>query len=584
LDPRIKQAQLSRWDPEYSEEEILDQNSKRFSLEPDRSKAPFGGMSSDGRIRIFRRPLFGKGRAPGLLDSGPDRLALTILHETIHWVDAVSENQDGLLTGNTQFPPAVRRDSEVRARMAQIAFAQRMNQRMGFQLVSQAELSIWKSEAKAFRQEAAAIRRWERQRQATIPGFMASREQDLPKTMQRSEFLFERPVAVPGPADDKAELLKESAALEFKQSWDMRFATIKKDIAASNKRRAERRAQEEAQQRYDRARTELMALAQKMCRSTPYQAESLARKDLPRIWSMISRRFYPPQEYGLDSKATCAKRLHDRVLYLRHWTQDLNLAAVVDDMKDIRAEADSAAFAEARQLAGRLCSATGSQERLEILLDDEFDSIWRRLDSTRPRVAPTLEPRLSCTDWIHARFLALRYAGADKPMDLSARMELAATLDQDVVAHAAPRAQREAKRKAWRKKFWSDVWDIRNVFVDLCRNPETTETYDRPMRLLSRYSTHFAGMEGFINRYEPDTDWRCFHELTTLVPGKAAPGRTRKLDVEYFRPTARRYGRPVPAPRSREYYEEPDFGGAPPPVKDIDDLDLPTLERILDGL
>ncbi|HBL18860.1 MAG TPA: hypothetical protein DD417_19390, partial [Elusimicrobia bacterium] len=136
------------------------------------------------------------------------------------------------------------------------------------------------------------------------------------------------------------------------------------------------------------------------------------------------------------------------------------------------------------------------------------------------------------------------------------------------------------------QRFWAAMWDIRIMIIEMCRNPETTDPFTNEVRKLNYYVNNFANLEYFLLRYEPDADWRCYREMAKRIPGHPGPGRvyTQTFGTEYFRGTAREFGRKSPAPNQGNGAPPQTSGGLPPPVQDLDKLDIPTLERILNGL
>jgi len=81
------------WSPRYSESETCESGQTHCRRQTPKEIEDAGfrrqaGMSVDGAIGIFNAPFFS--HVFELMSGGPDRVALSVLHETVHWIDRVS--------------------------------------------------------------------------------------------------------------------------------------------------------------------------------------------------------------------------------------------------------------------------------------------------------------------------------------------------------------------------------------------------------------------------------------------------------------------------------------------------------------
>jgi len=110
------------WKPRFSEREICEGPDETKCRRETREEVvrwraiKYGTMSRDGRVGIFLSAFKdARKNIPALMRAGPDRVALGILHETIHWIDRVS-------TGGRMTPHQAQM-SEHRAYKAQADYA-----------------------------------------------------------------------------------------------------------------------------------------------------------------------------------------------------------------------------------------------------------------------------------------------------------------------------------------------------------------------------------------------------------------------------------------------------------------------------
>ena len=183
---------------------------------------------------------------------------------------------------------------------------------------------------------------------------------------------------------------------------------------------------------------------------------------------------------------------------------------------------------------------------------------------------PGLDPDLGCAEWLRRKILFLRRdpGGSLDVMDLLRELQ-----DYEKVSHV------DAVRK------------LRGLSSELCRGSAIFCTTALEKQRLDKIweALRLEAYSAAIPILTPKTecaDWRCYREMAKRIPGHPGPGRvyTQTFGTEYFRGTAREFGRKSPAPNQGNGAPPQTSGGLPPPVQDLDKLDIPTLERILNGL
>ena len=284
---------------------------------------------------------------------------------------------------------------------------------------------------------------------------------------------------------------------------------------------------------------------------------------------------------GLDPDLGCAEWLRRKILFLRRDPGgSLDVMDLLRELQDYEKVSHVDAVRKLRGLSSELCrgSAIFCTTALE---KQRLDKIWEalRLEAYSAPI-PILNPKTECADWLTANFLYLKksYGEPDASRIIEWRQRLE---DAEAEEVRKKRLQEEIIQR-----FWAAMWDIRIMIIEMCRNPETTDPFTNEVRKLNYYVNNFANLEYFLLRYEPDADWRCYREMAKRIPGHPGPGRvyTQTFGTEYFRGTAREFGRKSPAPNQGNGAPPQTSGGLPPPVQDLDKLDIPTLERILNGL
>ena len=202
--------------------------------------------------------------------------------------------------------------------------------------------------------------------------------------------------------------------------------------------------------------------------------------------------------------------------------------------------------------------------------DDISQNLWDRLIADGSAKDPGLDPDLGCAEWLRRKILFLRRGpgGALKVADLLRELQ-----EYEKVAHV------DAVRK------------LRNLSSELCRgsailNSAVLETWRLDPIWQALIPEECPAAVPMLNSKTECADWRCYRAMASHIPGHPGPGRvyTQTFGVEYFRGTAREFGRKSPAPNQGNGSPPQTSGGLPPPVQDLDKPDIPTLERILNGL
>ncbi|OIO09500.1 MAG: hypothetical protein AUJ52_06300 [Elusimicrobia bacterium CG1_02_63_36] len=232
-----------KWSPKIEFDMVTDQATmkrRRIHLQELNLQHDYG-RTRDGDIRIrllsFMNP-------PGNIKSdrisgGPDRLALTILHESIHWAEQADDHEHGAPAGARRTPHA-RRMLEYRANRAEEDFARAL-MKDSFPgdprpKISQAQVDFFKTRADNYLKSARDIEKH-------YPN--SQHEADLPKRLQRREFLDDGGYESGSIFPSAMETLKEAGETEFLDAWQRDTKRILEEIERSRREAEERKRREE---------------------------------------------------------------------------------------------------------------------------------------------------------------------------------------------------------------------------------------------------------------------------------------------------------------------------------------------------
>ncbi|PCI37407.1 MAG: hypothetical protein COB53_06500 [Elusimicrobia bacterium] len=233
----------SDWNPHFSVEEKKGADG-RWTISP-LNKMSYGSTRKSD-IKIFPRPFLEKlthEQRKTMIDGGPDRLALTILHETHHWAYRVHA-KDAYGSFDVD-KPSSRRFMEARSYKAQADFLKLMNEdeykQTGRTLFSQDQIQYF--EEKSAQEEKFGI---EIRDELGDPPM----EHQLPPRLRRSDTLHENPESRESdPNFHPIEILKISGQERFVLSMTNETAELVSRIQERNEEGRKRRQLEREKKR-----------------------------------------------------------------------------------------------------------------------------------------------------------------------------------------------------------------------------------------------------------------------------------------------------------------------------------------------
>lgn len=262
------------WKPRYSEREVLDVQTGHWRR--DSAKYPPKGELDDrGRLAIFHSAYE---VVNARNQSDPDRLAATILHETIHWVDRKSFGGP--------FWTHEAHKTQVRAYRAEKELVQRIHDSTGRSVLSADEITGLDN--KIIHHEDAPKHIPNKDNWIGIhPGYYAGRVYSKGPDRPRSE------------EDYSAEILKTKAGMDFALAWDRRASDLLERIGEYNTRLDEEnrfRKEAQGQWRREQAFNRLSAFSAKVCsHGDGLERVMVPMQELEQIWVELG-----PETYGTD--------------------------------------------------------------------------------------------------------------------------------------------------------------------------------------------------------------------------------------------------------------------------------------------
>ncbi|PCI34940.1 MAG: hypothetical protein COB53_11485, partial [Elusimicrobia bacterium] len=197
----------------------------------DATDKAYGSMNPRRGIQIYLKPFL---ESSG---GGPERLTLTIFHETVHWLEFMESYEAGLI-----MTPYLKRMSDYRAFTKEVALARDLNR----QLVTLGFSTKFNSKMlKSLEQSADDSRIEAKYVQKHYPNALT--EDDLPQRLQMRN-LYEKTGASSDQGLSSIEILKDSGEIIFLDSWNIFESEMAIEIA-SYEQRAKKRREALAQQR-----------------------------------------------------------------------------------------------------------------------------------------------------------------------------------------------------------------------------------------------------------------------------------------------------------------------------------------------